>query len=134
MTSESKILLDSPPELDATPITSFLERIDHPVELCHGPASGFICPILAGEGCEKVAQANGVIFHLDLDRAQHRDILEEYRATLSDDIPMRVVVQPGQDEKYAELLSGFHVWDHDPSVAELDGFAALVEAGDAGRA
>ena len=32
--------------------------------------------------------------------------------------------------KYAELLTEFEAWEHEPTVAELDGFAAGVEAAD----
>ncbi|NNJ48131.1 MAG: hypothetical protein HKP18_09920 [Acidimicrobiia bacterium] len=46
------------------------------------------------------------------------------------DVPLRVVVQPGQDRTYADLLRGLPVWTHDPSPGELDGFAAMVEAAD----
>lgn len=130
MAEESIILLDSPADLDSTPVISFLQRINHPVVVCHGPAEGTLCPLLAGKWCEKVYNAHGVIYHLDLDRPQHRAILREYRRTLPEDIPLRVVVQPGQDEKYPELLRGLPVWTHDPAPAELDGFAALVEAAD----
>ena len=76
------------------------------------------------------SSAHGIIYHLDLDRPQHREILREYRRQVPSDVPLRVVVQPGQDRTYAELLRGLPVWTHDPSPSELDGFAAMVEAAD----
>ena len=130
MVEESIILLDSPADLDPAPVISFLQRINHPVEVCHGPEEGTVCPLLGGEWCDKVYNAHGVIYHLDLDRPQHREILRAYRRTLPEDVPLRVVVQPGQEKTYAELLRGLPVWTHDPSTTELDGFAALVEAAD----
>ncbi len=130
MTESSKILLDSPSDLDPTPVISFLARLEHPVEVCNGPGDDAICPILEGKGCTKLSNAHGIIYHLDLDRPQHREILREYRRQVPSDVPLRVVVQPGQDRKYAELLRGLPVWTHDPSPSELDGFAAMVEAAD----
>jgi hypothetical protein len=41
-----------------------------------------------------------------------------------------VVVGPGQADRYPELLSEFEVWTQEPTVAELDGFAARVDAAD----
>ena len=124
------ILLDSPPDLDETPIVSVLSRLSHPVELCHGPDDGPPCPILAGERCEKLSRAHGIIFCLDLDRAEHREILREYRRQVPTNVPLRVVVQPGQDRTYAELLRGIPVWTPEPGPLELDAFAAMVEAAD----
>lgn len=133
MTEPSKILLDSPPDLDPAPVINFLGRLAFLVEVCHGPSTSGFCPILSGEACEKVADAHGIIYQLDLDRPQHREILSEYRRHVPDDIPLRVVVQPGQERTYAELLRGLPVWTHEPSAGDLDGFAALVEAADTTR-
>ena len=80
--------------------------------------------------CDQVAQAHGVVFKLDLDRELHRRILESYKQTIPKDMPIGVAVQPGQETTYAELVDGLYVWDHSPNAAELDGFAALVEAAD----
>jgi hypothetical protein len=130
MTESSTILLDCSPDLDPTPLIWFLRRLNHPVAVCTGPGDDTVCPILEGKGCHKLSAAHGIIYHLDLDRPQHRDILREYRRRVPSDIPLRVVVQPGQDRKYAELLRGLPVWTHEPSPSELDGFAAMVEAAD----
>jgi hypothetical protein len=46
------------------------------------------------------------------------------------DAPIAAAVQPGQEVTYAELLDGMYLWSHQPTAAELDGFAALVEASD----
>ena len=110
--------------------TSILERLGHPVVTCAGPEVKTLCPLLGGAGCEKFDQAHGIVFELDLDRPQHRAIVERYRDLSRDDMPIRVVVQPEQQRRYADLLGTVQVWDHRPTVADLDGFAAQVEAAD----
>jgi uncharacterized protein (DUF302 family) len=63
------------------------------------------------------------------DEPEHRAILEQYRQ-LNADIPIRVLVRPPQRERYRALLARFEVLVHDPTAADLDGFAAEVEAAD----
>lgn len=70
------------------------------------------------------------MFELDLDRPQHRAILARYKDSLRSDLPIRVVVQPDQATKYAELLKGLKVLDHIPVAGDLDALAAEVEAAD----
>ena len=107
-----------------------LERLGHPVKVCHGPDHATLCPLLAGEGCDEFASAHGVIFQLDLDRPQHRAILRRYRELARRDVPIRVVTSPHQAARYAEELRDIEVIAHDTTVADLDGFAAEVEAAD----
>lgn len=108
-----------------------LEGTGHRVEACHGPDSQHgTCPLLEGQTCNKVEEAHGVVFKLDLDREMHRNILAAYKHELPDGAPIGVALQPGQEETYADLLEGIHVWSHQPTSADLDGFAALVEAAD----
>ena len=109
---------------------SILERLGHPVVVCHGPDVRQLCPLLGGQGCEKFGQAHGIVFELDLDRPQHREIVERYRQLSRPELPIRVVVRPEQAHRYQDLLEQVEGWRHDPSVAELDGFAAEVEAAD----
>jgi hypothetical protein len=106
----------------------FLERNGHPVVVCHGPDHGTLCPILSATGCPAVAQAHGIVFVLDLDRAQHRAILARYCDVVRPEVPIRAAIRPGQRERYASLLDRVEVWEHQPSAADLDGFAAEVEA------
>ncbi len=124
------ILIDVAPGAGGEFDRSFLERTGHDVVVCHGPEHGEVCPLLAGTGCEMVDGAHGIVFALDLDRAQHRAILQRYRDVMRPEVPIRVVVRPGQRGKYAELLTEFQVWEQEPTAAELDGFAAGVEAAD----
>ena len=131
MDSEQSIILDVTPS-DAGFDTKFLEPLGHPVLVCHGPDVGTACPILK-ESCAMVASAHGVVFQLDLDRPQHRAILARYKDVIADDVPLWASVQPGQDDEYAELLEGVEVVIGEPGPAELDGFAALVEAADRTR-
>ena len=120
--------------LDVTPgsavfETGFLERLGHPVLVCHGPMHD-VCPLLGEGSCEMLESAHGVVFQLDLDRPEHQQILARYREVLSEERPIRVVVLPGQEQTYASLLEGCQVWTHQPSAGDLDGFAAQVEAAD----
>lgn len=129
--SQGLILIDVAEGGTADFDRAFLERNGHPVVMCHGPAHGTLCPILAGTGCEHVDDAHGIVFVLDLDRPQHRAILARYRDVVRPDVPIRAVVSPGQRARYATLLDRVEVWEHEPTVADLDGFAAAVEAVDA---
>ena len=125
----SVVLLDAEPgagDFDR----DILERMGHPVTVCNGPEIKTLCPLLGGHGCPKFEHAHGIVFALDLDRPQHRAILERYRDVGRDDLPIRVVVSPEQARRYATLLRHVQVWTHDPTVADLDGFAAQVEAVD----
>ena len=114
---------------DAPFEATFLERIGHPVLVCHGPAQEALCPLLAGDGCEKFDEAHGIVFELDLDRAQHRAIVERYRE-LAAEKPIKVLVRADHAARYEGLLREFEVWTKPPTASDLDGFAAKVEAAD----
>ena len=109
-----------------------LEGMGHRVEVCHGPGHGR-CPLVEEGTCQFVDDAHGIVFKLDLDRPYHREILELYRSVVGPDTPIAVAVRPGQELTYAALLDGCYLWNHQPTAAELDGFAALVEAADRSR-
>jgi len=128
MVDKSVILVDIPE--GASIDTKLLEGLGHSVVVCHGPAHGTLCPILSGAGCTVAEGAHGVVFHLDLDRAQHRAILAKYKEQLREDVPIRVVTTPEQAVTYAPLLSGVQTWTKEPAAGDLDGFAAEVEAAD----
>lgn len=106
----------------------FLEQLGHPVLVCHGPQPGKLCPILSGQGCPLAEDADGIVFELDLDRPQHRAILRRYKESLRSDLPIHVVVRPGQEIEHSELLHGLKVWTHVPVAGDLDALAAQVEA------
>jgi hypothetical protein len=127
--SESYILFDIP--TGEKPVdAAFVEGLGHPVTVCNGPAHGETCPILTGEKCALAEGAHGIVFEFDLDSAQHRSILETYKSRLRSDVPIGVVVKPGQAEEHAGLLAGLKVWDHTPTAGDLDGLAAAVDASD----
>jgi hypothetical protein len=128
-TTEGMILLDVTAGEGAFD-RDLLERFGHAVKVCHGPDDATLCPLLAGRGCDDFAQAHGVIFELDLDRPQHRAIVRRYRDLARADIPIRVVASAEQVACYAEELRGIELCTHAPTVADLDGFAAEVEAAD----
>ena len=109
---------------------SFLEKVGHSVLVCEGPHETQLCPLLAGTGCEKFEDAHGIVFALDLDRPQHRAILAEYQHRAREGMPIRAVVTAEQAVRFRDLLEGVEVWNHEPTVADLDGFAAEVEAAD----
>ena len=129
MPERSVILVDIP-EGKSTDV-GFLAGLGHTVVVCHGPPFGTLCPILSKDGfCPMAEAAHGVVFRLDLDRAQHRAILQRYKAVLKEDVPIRVATTPEQAYRYASLLAGVQVWMHQPGTGDLDGFAAEVEAAD----
>lgn len=109
--------------------TTFLEKIGHPVLVCHGPEGG-VCPLVAGDGCPKFEDAHGIVFELDLERPEHRAIIRRYRQLAGTDLPIGVLVQADQAARYADLLANVNVWTRQPTVSDLDGFAAEVEAAD----
>jgi hypothetical protein len=127
--TDGVILLDVPAGGGAFEHT-VLERLGHPVTVCNGPVTATLCPLLGGAGCEWFEHARGIVFELDLDRPQHRAIITRYQELADPDTPIRVVVGPGQRERYEGTLAGVQLWDHQPTVADLDGFAAQVEAVD----
>ena len=126
-TREGMILLDIADGADGFD-QDLLERFGHVVKVCHGPADGALCPLLAGRGCDDFEQAHGVLFELDLDRPQHRAVLRRYRDLARPDVPIRAIVTSEQAERYADELRDIEFLTHDSNVADLDGFAAEVEA------
>lgn len=126
---EPSVILADLPE-GATFDVGFLEDLGHPVVVCHGPGPGRLCPILAGEACPKAEAAHGVVFALNLERPQHRKILERYKEVLSEGVPISVVTDPEMAQRYHGLLRDVGVWTSSPGNADLDGLAAEVEAAD----
>ncbi|MFI5040702.1 MAG: hypothetical protein ACHQNA_02425 [Acidimicrobiales bacterium] len=122
------ILLDVAPGPGEAFERSFLTRNGYEVVACHGPLQGELCPLLRGDGCSMFEGAHGVVFELDLDRPQHRAIVERYRALAGPDLPIRVVTSPAQAQRYAAFLGSVRAWPHLPDAADLDGFAAEIEA------
>ena len=126
---EGVILIDAMAGSDAFD-SDMLERFGHPVRVCHGPDHGGLCPLLAGTGCEDFNDAHGILFELDLDRPQHRAILRRYRDIARPEVPIRVVTTAEQADRHAYMLEDIEVLTHSPTVSDLDGFAAEVEAAD----
>ena len=122
MLAEQSIILDVTAN-DGAFETRFLQPLGHPVLVCHGPDIGKACPILNQES-DTIEDAHGVVFQLDLDRPQHRAILRRYQEVLAEDVPLRAVVGPGQEEEYAELLAGVHVVIAEMGAGDLDALAS----------
>ncbi len=130
-THEGRILFVVP-EGAADYTVSVLEKFDHPVTTCKGPDPGVDCPLVHGDGCPWYEEAHGIVFSLDLTDPAHQAILREYErlaATDRRDLPIRVIVPDGTPIP-DHLLDAVRTWSRDPNVAELDGFAAEVEAAD----
>jgi hypothetical protein len=127
---QGMVLLDVSPGAGEVFEREFLERVGHPAIVCHGPHEGELCPLLAGKGCASFDAAHGIVFELDLDRPQHRAIVARYRELGREGLPIRVVATPEQAARYQDELAGVEVWTQEPTVADLDGFAAEVEAND----
>src|ERR1700674_768404 len=53
------VLLDVAPGAGEVFEASFLEKIGHPVRVCHGPAEE-PCPLVVGDACEKFEMAHGI--------------------------------------------------------------------------
>lgn len=104
----------------------FLSRIETLVVSCCGPDTQGGCPLLRGEPCAKIEVADGVLFQLDLDRAEHRRLLAKYVRLL--DVPIRVVVTQEQKQRWAHLLELVEVFTPPIGPAKLDAFAAEVES------
>jgi hypothetical protein len=124
------VLLDIGPGPDGEFDRSMLERLGHPVTVCSGPEEHALCPLVGGHGCQQYEEAHGIVFALDLERPEHRAILRSYRDMGPAELPIRVVCTPEQVGRFADVLRDVEVWDHEPTVADLDGFAAEVEAAD----
>ena len=124
------VLLDVSPGAGEAFERSFLEKVGHPALVCHGPHEGEVCPLLEDKGCAEFEAAHGIVFELDLDRPQHLAIVGRYRELGREGLPIRVVATPEQAVRYRDELAGVEVWTHEPTAADLDGFAAEVEAND----
>ena len=102
------------------------DGLDIPVVKCTGPHGPTDCPLLRGEPCGKIAKADGILFQLDLDLPDHREILGIYADKL--DVPIRAVVSDEQRTKYADLLTKVEVVSPPVGPATLDAFAAEVQS------
>jgi hypothetical protein len=121
------VILDVNPDPEALEWEQeFLTRLDVPVIGCCGPDARGGCPLLVGEPCPKIEAADGVIFQLDLDKADHRRILAMYAQQL--DVPIRIVVSEEQRRRWAHLVDMVEVFVPPVGPATLDAFAAEVES------
>ena len=113
---------------------SILEKLEHGVITCHGPTGRHDCPLVHGQGCAWFNEAHGIVFALDLRLREHAAIVRHYEdlaASAGRELPIRVIVPAGSDAP--SRLGDVPTWYGDPTVAQLDGFAALVEATDRSR-
>jgi hypothetical protein len=106
---EGVVLLDALPGDAGEFDRATLERMGHPVVMCHGPAPKALCPLLGGLGCPKFERAHGIVFKLDPDGSQHREILYRYRQLAGPDVPIRVLLTPDQAERHVHGSLGLGV-------------------------
>lgn len=106
---------------------TFLEEaLEDGALVCRGPTEHKTCPLLTGDDCALIHDADGILFELDLDKSQSRRILQRYKDQL--DIPIRVVATPEDLRRYYSLLEGLEVATPPIGPAKLDAFAAEVES------
>lgn len=121
------VILDVNPDPEALAWEQdFLTRIEAHTVGCCGPDAQGGCPLLQGKSCAKIEAADGVLFQLDLDRADHRRILAKYVRLL--DVPIRVVVSREQSKRWGHLLDLVEVFIPPIGPAKMDAFAAEVES------
>ena len=56
-------------------------------------------------------------------------MLERIADIASEGIPVRVIVRPGQEHQFSDLLKGLPVWAGTVAPEEGNGFVAQVSAG-----
>jgi hypothetical protein len=124
------ILIDNPNQNGLEKEAQFFRDLGHDVEMCLGPEKEGGCPLLRGEPCPLVEEADGVIFQLDLDQAGNRRLLSKYiRYYGRLGVPVKVVATPEQEKRWAKLLSLTEVWKVPVTVSKLDGFSSETEYG-----
>lgn len=124
------VLIDNPDQPSMTKQADFYAKLGHPVELCVGPEKEEGCPLLRGDSCPLVENADGVIFELNLDVPKNRRLLSKYIRYFDDlDIPVKVVVTAEQKRRWSKLLRLVEVWTSPVTVPMLDGFSSEVEHG-----
>jgi hypothetical protein len=121
------VVLDVNPDPDALGWEQeWLTRAGLPVIPCCGPEVEGGCPILNNGRCNKIYDADGVIFQLDLDRPEHRLILRKYIRQLY--VPIRVVVTKEQQKRWAHLLQFVEVFNPPVGPTTLGAFAAEMSS------
>ena len=105
---------------------SFVDNaLEDAVVICRGPTRDQQCPLLTGHDCPKIHAADGILFQLDLEDDESRQILARYTDEL--DVPIRVVATGEQSRRFGSQLSSVEVIAPPVGPAKLDAFAAEVE-------
>jgi hypothetical protein len=81
---------------------------DCDVRVCSGPLSGHACPLLAGQACPELTDADVVITSLGLDAEENRRVLHGIK-TVHRDVPVVVLAWRSDVERYGDLMDGCHV-------------------------
>jgi hypothetical protein len=101
------------------------EALEDRALICQGPRGEKKCPLLTGHDCSLIHNADGILFELDLENSEVRQILQRYIESL--EVPVRVVATPEQTARYSSILSKVETVHPPVGPASLDAFAAEVE-------
>jgi hypothetical protein len=85
--------------------------------VCHGPVDGH-CPLLDGEPCSLLDEADGIVFSFDLDDETNRKVLARYRA-LRPDLPIYVITSAELAAQWSPDLAGVTVATREEDIAAL---------------
>lgn len=100
-----------------------LEDMGHMVLSCRGPEQNGCCSLLETGECHLAAMADGILFELDLDVAENREILHLYRTEIGRTTPVRVLLKPGQAERHRDLLADVDVSEGAIGFDEMSDFS-----------
>jgi hypothetical protein len=66
----------------------------------------------------KFERADAIVFALDLDAAENREVLVRYRL-LRPELPIHVIASPEAAARWGQLLAGTHVVTKETEIAAL---------------
>jgi hypothetical protein len=124
-----RVVVESRDLAERWAIESILRRAGFEVVSCSGPEqlpSGR-CPLVAGEGCPAVVEADAVFYRLDLPDAANEQVLGALNAYASRR-PIVVEVPQPRARQLAELLDGCRVLSTPASGAEIVSALAAATA------
>lgn len=104
---------------------------DCDVRMCSGPLNGNACPLLAGEACPALADADVVVTSLGLDAEENRSVLHGIK-TVHPHLPVVVLAWRSDVERYGHLMEGCHVALFPWTLRKLQRAVAEVTATAAG--
>lgn len=110
-----------------------LEDMGHMVLSCRGPEQNGCCSLLDSGECQLAAMADGILFELDLDVAENREVLHRYRTEFGRTTPVRVLLKPGQAERHRDLLADVDASEGTIGFDEMSDFSKRASQAGASR-